>query len=178
MAISTAGVFLGYAPLTNISSSSSYDEIVAAEKAISSWTKLIDISDYPDLISAPERIETTTLSNEVSRTYITDLRDTEAFTFSNNFEHAKYKLLNTPGGEGAIKDSAGKAKVFACCLFFKQSQSLIRWAAEITLGISGGGISEVVKGSVTATPMTEVYFDYEKVGSINDSGTITATASA
>lgn len=179
MAISTAGVYLGYTALSNISSASSYDEIVKAEKEVSSWKKLIDITDYPDLISAPERIETTTLSNEVSRTYIADLRDTEAFTFGNNFEHAKYKALNTPGGEGGVKDENGKSKVFACCLFFKQSQSLIRWAAEITLGISGGGISEVIKGSVTATPMTEVYFDYAKVGTMDEAtGAITATASS
>lgn len=175
MAISTAGVFLGYTEITGVTSSSSYDAIVEAEKEITQWNKLIDITDYPDLISTPERIETTSLSNEVSRTYIADLRDTEAFTFGNNFEHSKYVQLNTNGGTGAVKDANGKSKIFACCLLFKQSGSLIRWAAEITLGISGGGISEVVKGSVTATPMTEVYFDTSGTYSISEAGVITAT---
>lgn len=172
MAISTAGVFLGYKELTNVTSASSYDAIVSAEKANTTWDKLIDITDYPDLISTPERIETTTLSNEESRTYIADLRDTETFTFGTNFEHSKYVELNTKGGDKALKDNNGKSKIFACCLLFKQTGSLIRWAAEITLGLSGGGISEVVKGSVTATPMTEVYFDTSGTYSISDNGTI------
>lgn len=57
------------------------------------YTKLVDIKDYPDLMDAPETLETTTLSDK-ARTFIEGLQSGESKTFTANYDKADFKSLN------------------------------------------------------------------------------------
>ena len=59
----------------------------------SSYSKLIDIKDYPALGGAPEMLETTTLSDKM-QTYILGIQSLDALEFTANYDPVDYKTLN------------------------------------------------------------------------------------
>lgn len=50
----------------------------------STWEKLIDIKDFPDLGGTPEMLETTTLSDSM-QTYIPGIQSLDALEFTSNY---------------------------------------------------------------------------------------------
>ena len=63
----------------------------------SSYSKLIDIKDYPALGGAPEMLETTTLSDKM-QTYILGIQSLDALEFTANYDPVDYKTLNEMAG--------------------------------------------------------------------------------
>lgn len=63
------------------------------------YEKLVDIKDYPDLGGVPEMLETTTLSDK-AQTYIPGIDSADALEFTANYTKADYeKLLALKGQE-------------------------------------------------------------------------------
>ena len=58
----------------------------------SSYEKLADIKDYPDLGGSPELLETTTLSDKM-QTYINGIQSADALQFTLNYDLEVYKKL-------------------------------------------------------------------------------------
>ena len=58
----------------------------------STWEKLIDIKDFPDLGGAPEMLETTTLSDKM-QTYIPGIQSLDALEFTANYTKDDFKKL-------------------------------------------------------------------------------------
>lgn len=56
------------------------------------YTKLVDVKDIPALGGAPERVETTTLT-EPMRTYVAGIQDTEDIQFTANYNPTDYATL-------------------------------------------------------------------------------------
>lgn len=65
--------------------------------ASGSETKLVDIKDYPDLMDAPETLETTTLSDK-ARTFIEGLQSGESKTFTANYTKADFASIEALKG--------------------------------------------------------------------------------
>ena len=64
---------------------SSYNVVLKTSTTASgTYTKLVDIKDFPDLGSAPDTIEVTTLSDKMKR-YVQGLQDTGSFEFTYNY---------------------------------------------------------------------------------------------
>ena len=57
-----------------------------------SYTKLIDIKDYPDLGGEPEAIDTTTLT-DIMRTSVPGIQDLDSLTFTANYDPDQYAQL-------------------------------------------------------------------------------------
>lgn len=53
------------------------------------WSKLVDIKDFPDLGGAPEMLETTTLSDG-AQTYIPGIQSQDALEFTANYHYYGY----------------------------------------------------------------------------------------
>ena len=121
------------------------------------FTKVIDITSFPDLIPPKERIDTTTLSDYM-RTYIMGIGDTGEFSLGANYTPANYASIvalqghqyeyaiwfgasGTPGNE--IPDG---------------HNGKFTWQGEISAGVSGGGVNEAVGMTISATPSTVVVF--------------------
>ncbi len=64
----------------------------------STFTKLIDIKDFPDLGGEPAKIEVTTMSAEKTKQYIPGLQDVENFSIKANFTPDNWEKIE------AIKD--------------------------------------------------------------------------
>ena len=58
-------------------------KVFLMKKTSETWSKLIDIKDFPDLGGSPELLETTTLSDKM-QTYIPGIQSLDALEFTAN----------------------------------------------------------------------------------------------
>ena len=122
-----------------------------------SYAKLIDITDFPDLIGTPEKIDITTLS-DAQRVYIAGIADREDMTFNANYTAQNFKAVNDLAGHnyeyavwfGATGDVGSETP--------DGSDGKFEWIGDIRPGVAGGGVNEAVKMTVTCTPSTVVKF--------------------
>ena len=106
------------------------------------FVKLVDIKDYPDLGSAPELIETTTLTETERHTNIKGLQDATDLTFTANYTLADYKK---------VKALEGEDHEFQLKLGEDGVDGIFRWKGELSVFLVGGGINEVREMTITIT---------------------------
>ena len=130
MAINTFGVFLKWGE--------------SAENV----AKIVDIKDFPDLMGAPETLETTTLSDS-AQTFINGIRSTEQMQFTCNYSKADFTAVN----EDAEKP-----------LFYELSfsdGSKFTWQGQHSCSITGKGVNEIIEFVINVTASTPVVFATE-----------------
>ena len=138
MAISTYKVFLMYA------------------KSGSTYEKLIDIKSFPALGGAPERLETTTLSDKM-QTFINGIQTLEAMEATANYTLTDYKAVKAVAGTtqklafwfGGTEGSDGKAVPDG-------SDGKYTFEGQIDAFVTGGGVNEVVGMTIAITPSTPI----------------------
>lgn len=122
-----------------------------------SYEKLIDITNFPDLIPAKDRIDITSLSDYM-RVYINGIGDTAEQSYGANY---------TPSNYAAVKALEGHQYDYA--VWFGASgaegsevpdghMGKFSWTGDISAGITGGGVNEAVKMNVTCTPATVITY--------------------
>ena len=120
-----------------------------------SYSKLVDIKDFPDLGGAPEMLETTTLSDKM-QTYIPGIQSNDALEFTCNYTKADFTTL---------KSLEGTAGSYAVWFGGTESGSVVTpdgsngkyaFDGELSVHVSGGGVNEVVDMVVTIAPSTEI----------------------
>ena len=119
------------------------------------YAKLIDITNFPDLIPPKERIDITSLSDYM-RVYIQGVGDTSEFQFGANYTPENYAKIYAL--EGHIYDyavwfgaSGGNGNEIPDGHLGK-----FDWSGEVSAGVSGGGVNEAVGMVINATPSTVV----------------------
>jgi len=112
------------------------------------YAKLCDIKDYPDLIGAPEALETTTLSN-TQRTYIEGLKNNEQLTFTANYTESDFSTL---------KALAGTEQLLAVDFGDGGAEGRFTFSGYVSVSIIGHGVNEVREMSIIITPTTEITF--------------------
>lgn len=143
MAISTYKVFLMKG--TTSGSSTTYE-------------KLIDIKEFPDIGGEPELLETTTLSDKM-QTFILGIQSNEALNFNANYTKADFSTLQAL--EGEEKDYA---------IWFGGTESggvvtpdgsdgKFSFKGELSVHVTGGGVNEVVDMGITIAPTTVISFN-------------------
>ena len=121
------------------------------------FAKVIDITNFPDLIPPKDRIDITTLSDYM-RVFIQGIGDTSEFTLGANYTPENYaKIVALEGhqyeyaiwfgasGTGGNEIPDGHNGKFT-------------WTGEVSAGVSGGGVNEAVGMTISATPSTVVVF--------------------
>lgn len=114
------------------------------------WSKVVDIKDFPDLGAAPEALETTTTSDP-ARTYIPGIENTEQKSFTCNYNPTDYATL-----------VALKGTEINVGMWFGASEAGGVYTADGNMGkfsgkgyldvfVNGSGINEVVNMTVTLT---------------------------
>lgn len=122
------------------------------------WEKLVDITEFPDLGTDPEMLETTTLSDDM-QTFIMGIHGNESLTFNTNYDLDKYKEIkklelkdewyavwfggSEQAGEIIPNGDLGK--------FYFQGQLSVR--------VTGGGVNEVRGMSISIAPSTVIRLD-------------------
>ena len=107
--------------------------------------KVVDIKDFPDLISDPELLETTTLS-DAQVTNIMGIKGADMLTFTCNYTSADF---------AAVNDDAGKPLFYE--LAFSDGSSF-SWQGQHTCGLPGKGVNEVVDFTINIAASSEVTF--------------------
>lgn len=107
--------------------------------------KVIDIKDFPDLISDPELLETTTLS-DAQVTNIPGIKGSDMLTFTYNFTKDDFE---------AVEADANTPLHYA--LEFSDG-SKFTWQGQHTSGLPGKGVNEVIEATVNIAASTAVTF--------------------
>lgn len=121
----------------------------------STYTKLIDIKDFPDLGGSPELLETTTLSDKM-QTYIPGIQSNDALEFTANYTKEDYTTL------AALADTE---EDYAVWFGGTEAQGVITpdgsngkfsFKGTLSVHVNGGGVNEVVDMTITITPSTVI----------------------
>lgn len=123
------------------------------ESSGETYSKLIDIKEFPDLGGEPEMLETTTLSDKM-QTYIAGIQSLDALSFSANYTLADYKKL---------KALEGKTESYAVWFGGAESSGVVTpdgsngkfsFDGELSVYPVGGGVNEVVGMNISIAPST------------------------
>lgn len=130
-------------------------KVFLMKKNDSSYEKLIDIKDFPDLGGAPEMLETTTLSDRM-QTYIPGIQSLDALAFTANYTKEDFLKLQALGGvehEYAVwfggTESAGVVTPTG-------TDGKFNFKGQLSAYPVGGGVNEVVDMNVTIAPSTPI----------------------
>lgn len=119
------------------------------------WTKVIDIKDFPDLGGTPEMLETTTLSDGM-QTYIPGIQSLDVLEFTSNYTLEDYKKL---------KGMKGTEKHFAVWFGGTESGDTVtptgtdgkfKFKGQLSVYPVGGGVNEVVDMKISIAPSTPI----------------------
>jgi hypothetical protein len=125
-------------------------------KVSEKWEKLVDIKSFPDLGGAPELLETTTLSDNMT-TNIMGIQSLDALEFECNYTKTDYTKL---------KALEGKDNDFAVWLGGTEASGSVtptgsdgkfEFKGQLAVYVNGGGVNEVVNMTVSiaaSTPIT------------------------
>ena len=114
-----------------------------------SYSKLVDIKDFPDLGGAPETLDTTTLSDKM-RTSINGIQELDSLTFTCNYDDDDYDTV------AALDD--GNEHKFSVWLGGTESGSEVvpsgsegkfDFSGYLSVFVNGGGVNEVVNMTIT-----------------------------
>ena len=126
------------------------------EGSASTYTKLVDIKDYPDLGGTPETLETTTLSDKI-QTNILGIQALDAMEFTANYtveDYTKLKALEGTDGEYAVWLGGTEA---GGVVTPTGSDGKFEFGGQLSVYVNGGGVNEVVGMTVSiaaSTPIT------------------------
>lgn len=121
------------------------------------YTKLIDITEFPDLGGEPEMLETTTLSDKM-QTQIMGIQSLEGLSFNANYDKTDFQTLK--GLEGQTKkyavwfggtDTGGTVTPTG-------SEGKFDFEGQLSVFVTGGGVNEVRGMTVTIAPSTPINF--------------------
>ena len=135
-------------------------KIFLMQKETSTWSKVVDIKEFPDLGGAPEMLETTTLSDKM-QTYIPGIQSLDSLEFTANYTLEDYKKL---------KQMEGSDKEFAVWFGGTESGDTVtptgtdgkfKFNGQLSVYTNGGGTNEVVGMTITIAPSTVISMDTE-----------------
>lgn len=134
---------------------STYKIFLMVKGTSDTYSKLIDIKDFPDLGGSPEMLETTTLSDNM-QTYIPGIQSLDALEFTANYTKADFTSLKAM--EGTEKDFAvwfGGTESGGV-LTPDGSDGKFEFKGQLSVFPVGGGVNEVVDMTITIAPSTPI----------------------
>ncbi len=114
--------------------------------SVEALAKLCVIKSYPDLMGAPEQIETTDLECK-AQTFVPGVKSMDSMDFTANFDWATYKTMQA---------NEGKPGFFQLEFGEEGADGKFTWQGTYNIGISGGDVNAVREMTITCTPSTEI----------------------
>lgn len=118
----------------------------------SALTKLVDIKDVPDLISDPNLLDATTLSDSM-QVQIFGINQADIKTFTANYSAADYKKVSESGYDDT--SDSNEDKYYALKM---GDGSGFTWKGMHQVGVSSFGVDEVVEMPVNCIMKTKPKF--------------------
>jgi len=131
--------------------------LMYAEGSGSTYEKLIDIKDFPDMGGAPEMLETTTLSDSM-QTNIPGIQSLDALEFTANYTAEDY---------GKLKAMEGTENNFAVWFGGTESGGVVEpsgsegkfnFKGKLSVYVAGGGVNEVTDMKISIAASTVITF--------------------
>lgn len=119
------------------------------------YTKLIDIKDFPDLGGAPELLETTTLSDNM-QTYIPGIQSLDALEFTANYTKDDFDTLKALEGTEYNFAVWFGGTLNSNTLTPTGSDGKFEFKGKLSVFPVGGGVNEVVDMTITIAPSTPI----------------------
>jgi len=110
------------------------------------YAKLVDIISYPDMGSAPSKLDTTDLSASVFKTSILGLQDAPDLTFECNYDDIAYATISAMTGTYFFQ------------LGFGTGDGTFKWSGQVKIYANGGGVDEVRKMTVVLSASSPITF--------------------
>lgn len=124
-------------------------------KTASTYEKLVDIKDFPDLGGAPEMLETTTLSDSM-QTYVEGIQSLDALEFTINYDLETYTTLSEMKGvetEFAVwfggTETGGVVTPTG-------SEGKFNFKGTLSVRVVGKGVNEVKEAIISIAPSTPI----------------------
>ena len=124
---------------------STYNIVLSWGTSAEAVSKDIDIKDFPDLLAAPEMLETTTLADS-QVTQILGIKGSSSLTFTYNYTSADFAKVEADAGKDLYYELA-----------FSDG-SKFTWQGQHSSGMPGKGVNEVVEARVIIAASTPVEF--------------------
>lgn len=124
-------------------------------KADSTYEKLVDIKDFPDLGGSPEMLETTTLSDSM-QTYVEGIQASDALEFTINYDLATFETLS---------ELKGKETEFAVWFGGTEAEGAVtptgadgkfEFKGYLSVRVTGKGVNEVKEATISIAPSTPI----------------------
>ena len=118
-----------------------------------SYSKVVDIKDYPDMIGSPNMLDATTLSNSQEIQIAGIKRVGDGFQFTANYTLSNYS---------AVKELEGHQYPYALWIGGTSvgvpdgHNGKFEWTGDVMAGFPGKGVDEVQDMTITASPSTDV----------------------
>lgn len=122
------------------------------------YSKLVDIKDYPDLGGSPEMLETTTLSDKM-QTFILGIQKSDSLEFTCNYDKTTYTTL---------KDLEGDELDLAIYFGGTESNGVVtptgangkfKFKGSLSVHLTGKGVNEVREMVITIAASTVIDFE-------------------
>ena len=111
------------------------------------FTKLIDITSYPDIFTAPEKLDISDLSSDMKK-YTPGMKDLADYEFGFNY---------TKDGYDTCKALEGDDKHYYQLRFGKNGEfGAWQWQGDIFVTPSSGSVGATRTGKIVCYPATEV----------------------
>jgi hypothetical protein len=124
-------------------------------KNVSTYEKLVDIKDFPDLGGAPEMLETTTLSDGM-QTYIEGIQSQDALEFNINYTLEIYnKILGLKGEETEFAVWFGGTES-GDTVTPTGDEGKFEFKGYASIRVTGKGVNEVREAVVSIAPSTPI----------------------
>lgn len=133
-------------------------KIFLMKKTDTTYTKVIDIKEFPDLGGAPEMLETTTLSDNM-QTYIAGIQSLDSLEFSANYSLDEYKTLKALEGTDNEYAVWFGGTVSGDVVTPTGTDGKFKFNGQLSVFPVGGGVNEVVGMTITIAPSTPITMD-------------------
>lgn len=117
------------------------------------YTKLVDILDFPDLGQPPESIDITTLS-DMERHKMLGITEIDTMTFTALYNPTDYATLEALTGEQNLAVWFGGTDSSTPT----GSNGKFAFKGEVKVTVNGGGINEATQMTITVAPTTAITF--------------------
>lgn len=104
-----------------------------------SYAKLCDIISYPDMGSAPSKLDTTDLTATTFKTNIFGLQESPDLTFDCNYDETIFNTIN------------GMSTKYYFTINFGTADGKFTWYGSVKVFANGGGVDEVRKMTVVCS---------------------------
>lgn len=135
-------------------------KVFLMKKDTSTYEKLVDIKEFPDLGGEPEMLETTTLSDNM-QTYIAGIQSLDGLTFTANYDMTDFQKLKALEGKEEEYAVWFGGTGDAGSVIPDGSNGKFSFKGQLSVFPVGGGVNEVVDMSISIAPSTPITFAAE-----------------